>query len=56
VCDGVLQWVAVFHVGCSVLQGVFMMNTSNLLACLSRQTGKAVACVAVCCSVLQCVA
>ena len=56
VCDGVLQWVAVFHVGCSVLQVVFMMNTSNLLACLSRQTGKAVACVAVCCSVLQCVA
>jgi len=50
-CSGLL-----FHAGCNVLQGVFMMHTSNLLAYLSRQTGKAVACVAVCCSVLQCVA
>jgi len=64
VCCSVLQCVA----GCVCNEGVFAMNTSNLLACVSRQTEKAVSSlghaestlVRICCrmfgSVVQCVA
>jgi len=50
VCCSVLQCVAVC---CSVLHDAFMMNTSNVLVCLSNQTEQTVA---MCCGVLQRVA